>query len=121
MVNAHCGQEFEILALADRPPRGLLLHRLMYDGGLAWNGRRLSRIEGIRIEVCHRSGKKMLNGRKRTTVDRTGSVLSQESQMLWSTVPLMFGKIVLRVPAVILDHQSIARNLGNNRRRGNRT
>ena len=41
--------------------------------------------------------------------------------MLWSTVPLMFGKIVLRVPAVILDHQSIARNLGNNRRRGNRT
>ena len=39
--------------------------------------------------------------------------------MLRSAIAFMFGKIVLGVPAVIFDHQSIARHLGNNRGRRN--
>ncbi len=46
----------------------------------------------------------MLNGSKGTAVNRTGSVLPKQAKMLGGAIPLMLGKFVLRVPAVILDH-----------------
>src|SRR5688500_18566578 len=61
----------------------------------------------------------MLHRSEGTTMDRTGPVLSEQTQVLRSAIPLVFGKVVLRVPAMILDHESIARHLGNDRGRSN--
>ncbi len=57
----------------------------------------------------------VLHRRKTPAMNRTGPVLPEQTEMLRSPVTFMLGKIILGIPTVVFNHQTIARHLGDDR------
>src|SRR5256885_15176364 len=69
------------------------------------------------LEQLRRDG---LERREAATVNRARTVLLQGGEMPRGAVALMQGKSVSRKPTVVFEHQSVARDLGQNARGGDR-
>jgi len=80
-------------------------HRSSGPSNLIDRGTQFSSIADT--EVLHRS--------KTPAMNRTGPVLPEQTEMLRSPVTFMLGKIILGIPTVVLNHQTVARHLGDDR------
>ena len=106
MVNAHCGQEFEdVLAAAKRLRTTFYLHSLIstkvsHVDVARCHVSRKSVSKNIRIEVCPGPGKKMRPGQTYDSRSHRVPCSRSERKCCRVLLPLMFGEIVLRVPAI---------------------